>query len=97
VTADTSPWSAAACAGRSYLYEAADLGHRWATAECMRLCREVCPIQALCLESTLAYEADPRHGGDSIHLIAGGMLPAQRAALLGKRYRNHHQTLKVTT
>ena len=95
MTDDANPWSAAACAGRSYLYESADLGHRWATAECLRLCREVCPIQDICLESTLAYERT--NGGDSIHLICGGMLPAQRAALLGKRYRNHHQTLKVTT
>jgi len=94
MTADTSPWAQAACAGRSHLYEFADQGERWAVREALRLCHS-CPIIALCLESTLAYEADPRHGGDSIHLIAGGMLPAQRAALLGKRYRNHHQ--KVTT
>ena len=94
MTADTSPWALAACAGRSHLYEAADTGSRWATAECLRLCRS-CPIQAFCLESTLAYEK--ANGGDFIHLIAGGMLPAQRAALLGKRYRNHYQTLKVTT
>jgi len=98
MTADGTSWrEQAACAGRYTLFEAADTGGRWAQTACLRLCREVCPVVADCLESTLAYEADPRHGGDSIQLIAGGMLPAQRAALLGKRYRNHHQTLKVTT
>jgi len=94
VTADANPWAQAACAGKSHLYEFADQGERWATAACLNLCG-ACPIQGLCLESTLRYEADPRHGGDSIHLIAGGMLPAQRAALLGKRYRNHHQKVKA--
>ena len=88
MTDDANPWSAAACAGRSYLYESADLGHRWATAECLRLCREVCPIRDFCLEAYLRFEAIP---GNGIELIAGGMLPAQRAALLGKRYRDTHR------
>ena len=95
MTADANPWAQAACAGRSDLYEHADRGGQWATAEALRLCREVCPIQAFCLESYLATEAIP---GAGIELIAGGMLPTQRAALLGKRYRNHHQKVrKVTT
>ena len=92
MTADTSPWADAACAGRSYLFEAADLGHRWATAECLRLCREVCPIRDFCLEAYLRFEAQP---GAGIELIAGGLEPQARAALLGKRYRNHYQKVKL--
>jgi len=91
MTADVNLWADAACAGRSHLFEEADAGERWATAACLRLCG-ACPIQAFCLEATLRYERTP---GAGIELICGGMLPAQRAALLGKRYRNHHQ--KVTT
>jgi len=94
MTDDTSPWAAAACAGRSDLYEHADTGGRWATAEALRLCREVCPIQGICLETTLAYEKT--HGGDAITLIAGGMLPAARAELLGKRYKPSHKKKAMT-
>jgi len=87
-----NPWSLAACAGSYELYEAADAGDLRAVHDCLATCR-ACPIIGHCLESTLAYEST--HTQDHIHLIAGGLKPSARAALLGKRYRNHYQ--KVTT
>ena len=84
-----------ACAGKFALFEAADTGDRQARAECLRLCREVCPVTATCLASTLAFERT--HGGDWVNFIAGGMLPEARAELLGKRVRYTHKAKKATT
>jgi len=95
MTDDASPWAAAACAGSYDLFEAADQGNRWAAAEALRLCREVCPIVGICLETTLTYER--RHSSDSIQLIAGGLTPSARAALLGLHLPNKTHARKKAT
>jgi len=81
VTADTSLWTRAACAGLYDLYELADTGDRQAQRDCLALCHS-CPVIAECLEATLRYEAKP---GAAVTLICGGLTAAERAKLLGKR------------
>jgi len=96
MTADASPWIAAACADEWETFEAADGSDRLAIRAALAMCHS-CPIIGICLETTLRYEAE--HGVGAIHFIQGGLTPAARAALLGLRLRgaDRHHKKKATT